>query len=438
MDMRTLTFLASTLVAAGLATAPPASAAGETCQGRPATVVGAGTTFLRGTEGDDVVVTNGVPLVSTLGGADLVCVTGGAVAGTTSVETGDGDDVVDASAAAGPTYAQLGAGSDTYTGSAHPDDVQGGDLDDRAVYVDAERDVITTGSGEDHVSSGSDGVGTNADVVSVGDEAVVGWIGVMTEDARLTGGGSSELHVGVGAGDVSVDATSGTLVEDGLTVLRWTGFDTYRVRSYLGGAASFAFAGSDRAEDLTVEVGGGRHVIDLGGGADRLTVAHESNVGGPRSSYDGGRGRDSLVLWAGPRLDLDLASGRMVTRRSGRDVRASVQQFDSSFVVVEKLRIRGTAKADDLRFQACRATVVGRAGADVIGKRGYGRTFRSRLRCDERSFRLFGGSGPDVLRGGPGRDLLVGGRGRDTVLGGGSRDRCSGEKLRSCEVRLRR
>ncbi len=95
--MRPLPLMAAGLLAATLLTSPTAYAAAETCQGQPATIVG---TFLQrdltGTEGPDVVVTNGAIGVKTLGGDDLVCVTdepgrrnGG------HLDTGAGDDVVD-------------------------------------------------------------------------------------------------------------------------------------------------------------------------------------------------------------------------------------------------------------------------------------------------------------------------------------------------------
>ena len=42
-----------------------------------------------------------------------------------------------------------------------------------------------------------------------------------------------------------------------------------------------------------------------------------------------------------------------------------------------------------------------------------------------------------MLRGSTDNDVLVGGRGRDTINGNGGRDRCRGEKLTSCEIKLR-
>jgi len=114
--MRTRHLLATGLLAALVVPATPATATTETCQGRPTTIVGTpGQELVNGTEGDDVVVTNGASLAYTRGGNDLVCVTGPALNRTVVVEAGTGDDVVDATAAPGATYAVLGAGSDTYT-----------------------------------------------------------------------------------------------------------------------------------------------------------------------------------------------------------------------------------------------------------------------------------------------------------------------------------
>jgi Ca2+-binding RTX toxin-like protein len=179
--------------------------------------------------------------------------------------------------------------------------------------------------------------------------------------------------------------------------------------------------------------------IDTGDGDDALLVERVDWLGASRSSYVGGPGSDLLALWAGDHLDLDLAAKEMVTRRSGRDVRASVGGFDSTFVVAADLALRGTRKPEELRFQACTATVHGLAGSDVVAQNTYGTTFPQRLRCQqrERRFRLFGGGGDDVLLGGSGPDLLLGGAGRDTVRGNSGRDRCSGERLTACEVRLR-
>ena len=61
----------------------------------------------------------------------------------------------------------------------------------------------------------------------------------------------------------------------------------------------------------------------------------------------------------------------------------------------------------------------------------------ARLRAGGHDVTVLGNAGRDTISGTRGRDLLIGGPGRDTINGNANRDRCSGEKLKSCEVRLR-
>lgn len=443
--------LATGLIAATLLTAPTAQAAADTCQGRAATVVGTpGQYVLTGTEGDDVIVTNGAGPTLGLGGNDLICVTGGtSPLLEVSVDAGAGDDVVDASAVTNRVMVELGAGSDTYTGSPYDETVHGGtNGSDGGPEVDTERDVITTGSGgDDRVTSGTDRTVVNADAVVLGaDDGVgfgnsVGWTGPAGAGFRLDGGGGAGLGFGVGSGDVLVDASSGTLSQDGTRQLHWTGFDRYTT----GGSTSrtprsFTFLGTDRDEELDFRFPNADKTLQniiMGGGDDVLSLGYDDNVGRKGSSYAGGPGTDHVDMWAGRSLDLDLRSGRMVTKKSGRTVRNRLTGFETQLVGAKKLVLKGTEKADELRFHACRATVTGRGGADDVHQSRGDDYFEAGLRCGSRTFRLFGGGGKDTLRGSTGRDLLVGGPGRDTINGNGGRDTCSGEKLRSCEIERR-
>ena len=67
------------LVLAGLVAVPAHAAEGETCQGKPATIVG-GVSGAKGTEGDDVIVvrtdTTSLFEVEALGGQDTICIEG--------------------------------------------------------------------------------------------------------------------------------------------------------------------------------------------------------------------------------------------------------------------------------------------------------------------------------------------------------------------------
>jgi hypothetical protein len=450
--MRTLlpAGLATGLLAATLLTGPGAQAAAYTCQGRTATVVGAGPYGLTGTEGDDVIVTNGSTGVQALGGNDLICVTGGTAFGDVSVHAGAGDDVVDASQVIGGVDVELGAGSDTYTGSAYDESVHGGNNGySGGLSVDTERDVIATGAGgDDRVVSGSERTVANADVVVLGADDGVGfgsevvWTGPLAFDGRLDGGGGARLIFGTGSGtgSVAVNATAGFLAEDGVTTLRWTGFDRFRTGSKATPApARFEFLGSDRDEELEIvftKAYESRQRIAMGGGADTLLLGDE-NLGARGSRYLGGPGADHVALWAGKRLDLDLQRERIKTKPAGSTFRSTFADFETQLVGAKKLVLKGTNKSDELRFYACKATVKGRGGADDIRQSRGDDYFEAGLRCNPRKFRLFGGGGKDTLQGSTGRDLLVGGPGRDTINGNRGRDTCSGEKLRSCEIKRR-
>ena len=75
--MRNIGLTAAALLSAALlAPMGTATAAGETCQGQAATIVGTPGGQITGTEGADVIVTNDATRVDALGGDDLVCATG--------------------------------------------------------------------------------------------------------------------------------------------------------------------------------------------------------------------------------------------------------------------------------------------------------------------------------------------------------------------------
>ena len=441
--MRSLPLVATGLLAATFLTAAPSYAAGETCQGRPATVVGTpNQSGLVGTEGPDVVVTNGAVSVHTLGGDDLVCVTDVTRPGVLTLRSGAGNDVVDASASGSSIDVELGTGSDHYTASAGRDYVVLGSNDGGPVDLDADTVVATTGgnasqSGDQYFSGMLDV--PNPDVLDLsGDGHVVYWYGIQAAGSRVAVGTSAELRPTLGVGDVAIDAARGSWTEDGAPVLTWTG-EVTRFELGPGAPRSLSFAGSDRDEYARVYLNRGARTVlrfALGGGDDTLLAP--DGLGWRGSEYVGGPGEDSVDLWAGTRLDLDLARGRLEKRFFGTTQRSIFRGWDDVRVGAKRMTVLGTKKADDLRFYACTATIRGRAGKDSLvsyrtGDDGY------LLDCDARrsNVRIYGDGGNDVLSGSRGKDLLVGGPGRDTIDGNANRDRCSGEKLRSCEIKLR-
>src|SRR5690349_8828813 len=169
-----------------------ATAAGETCDGRPATIVGTPGGQVTGTEGADVIVTNGAARVDALGGDDLVCATG-----------------------EGRVIAVLGAGADTFLDqNGEPHQVAAGTEDGH----DTEADVIRlTKFGQ--VSTGEAGK-PNADTIDLAASGYVYWYGVQTAPGSVVAGTGSKLYLR-SAGALDVDAAGS--VTGGDTSLTWTG-----------------------------------------------------------------------------------------------------------------------------------------------------------------------------------------------------------------------
>ncbi len=142
---RTTTLTAA--MALGLALLAPTTAAtaiSETCDGRPATIVGTANATVRGTAGDDVVVTNGASFVHTGDGDDVVCLTVPAdhpYATYATITAGPGDDVVLVEGEGTGSTTDLGPGRDVFHGGDGEDRVRAG-LDD-TVVADRGGDLVT-------------------------------------------------------------------------------------------------------------------------------------------------------------------------------------------------------------------------------------------------------------------------------------------------------
>ena len=460
--LRSTNLLATTTSAAllGLTLLTPtsATAAGETCQGQPATIVGAPETFtLSGTEGPDVIVTNGSGDIDARGGDDVICVT----VRSAQVRAGDGDDVVDTTGVtgrSGTTY--LGAGRDRFVGGSARDSVYAGAAEPGSLdMTDTERDVIDTGPtagssviDRDGVTSGQAGH-ANPDVIRMGHGGLT-WRGTPTEDTVIDGGSSSSLGLDVAPTDaVTIDAPAQTVSLGAGPGLRMSGFTVFYVLAK-DGLASFAFSGSDRDEELTMEFWDATpHTVDMGAGDDHVHYYSYGRRAAAGSSYDGGPGRDELELTLPDEvdLDLDLRRGRLTLGPSRNEVTVPANGFEDATTMAEDVEVIGTDDANEVYVYACRGRADGRKGKDrlltfdavmdeslrckgagvtFLGGRGHDHLVGTRGRD-----RLFGGRGNDVMTGGPGRDRLVGGPGRDTARGGTGRDTCAAEKRVSCERR---
>lgn len=433
---RCTTILLASLLAAATLQPTAAVAAGETCQGRPATIVGpapGGPSGVDGTEGADVIVVQGVGAVHALGGDDLICVVGAFE--PVFVYAGDGNDVVDATRATGTTSV-LGAGDDTYLGSAARDTVTAG----AAPYDDTGTDVVDGGPRSflrDTVVTGQPGQ-PNSDQVR-GGYLDVEWHGIATGSGVLDGGADSLLRLQPETWGMSINTDLGVL-----SSARWpqdqaiAGFADFHVTPRPG-LTHLSFGGSTRDESLVVN-GLRRKVlfqVGMGAGDDELSVASFDTTH-RHASFSGGRGADRIAL-AMPQIsdvDLDLRRGRLSTGRGQGEETVAARGFEDATVVAPDVEVVGSGGANTITVEACHASVAGLGGDDSIAKITGSASVAGQVRCRKaRRMRFFGDGGADRLVGSVGRDVLIGGPGRDRADGKKGRDTCQAERRRRCEVR---
>lgn len=381
-----------------------------TCFGQPATIVGTGHT-ITGTDGPDVVITNGAVEVTTLGGDDLVCVTGRADNGF--YDTGPGSDRVDSSAvrrrSSGFTVI-LGGGDDQMIGGARTETV----LADNGSLADADRDLIFTGSGRDFVRTG--GVGAiNRDAIHLGDgNDEVSLLGDAAQ-ADISGGRGRDTLDLVGRGwprtggqSWKINNRRQVITRDTTLVASFTSFTKFGISRRWPGPLTFV--GSRRREYLTAPVPTDWEVdVRMGPGNDLLATSG----GAPKSRFDGGAGIDTLrhfMHYDSPpppdsSLFLDMASGRMVKTQRGNRVTQTAPNFeDASF------------------WGSVPTTVWGTHRANRISKTQWV------------AISIHGRGGDDRMRGGRLEDTLIGGSGRDAAFGGRGFDHCEAESRNSCEA----
>jgi Ca2+-binding RTX toxin-like protein len=409
------------LTAPALALLGPSAASGAagTCQGKAATVVGSGHA-VQGTEGPDVILTNGARSVYAKGGDDLVCITGRYLGryNPVVVRAGDGNDVVDGTGSSRQSvHASLASGIDTFLGGGGDDSVE---LD----YPDAAGGVDTVDGG-----SGSDGISLRT-----------------------------------GPGDVVVDNAVGHFTSAGELRTTWRKVEGFGIHQSAGSQRmTFVGTAADESvyrtsvDDATVDV-------TLGRGDDGWSSPTPPP---PSSRLLGGSGRDSVYLASEEAgIDLDMVADTMGVAAPAPYV-VTAAGFEDADLFAPSVTVRGTSGRNDIGLTACTG-VVRLGGGDDSVRRQYDSGFESDIRCaetltadggsgdDELSGTrgddvLRGGSGTDVLTGGFGEDrlvgngghdrlvgqadadVLVGGQGRDRADGGSGRDRCTAERTQRCE-----
>ena len=321
--LRRSTTLVVTALVTGALSAPSSAASdtAQTCQGRPATIVGTGPD-IQGTPGDDVIVTGTSQVTYAVAGNDLVCVSPSAVL----VVAGDGDDVVDASQAGLTTsVTYLGAGLDRYLGGPGHNAVYADGTDD--TVTDADRAYLTvtapvtgtpgtyTGGGIGVWSADQDvEIDLDTNMVTVGGVHAVNLSGIVdagvvapravlrgnAEDNYLFGSGCDVLFVGKGGNDTlrgsyNEDAPYAQIKSEcvGMKATMRGGSGDDNIQGWQGRNRLVGNAGNDELQ------GRSRSDVLLGGsGRDDLRGGEGSDVlrgGGGRDTADGQDGRDRCV-----------------------------------------------------------------------------------------------------------------------------------------------
>jgi Ca2+-binding RTX toxin-like protein len=434
---RTTTLTAAGLI--GLALLTPtstASAAGETCRGEAATIVGAPRVEIVGTEGRDVIVTNQSQDVQALGGDDLICITGPDQRSgyrPVEIDAGAGDDVVDGTAAADwPMSGTLGPGADTLHGGDGSEYVDTGARSADHSHVDTDRDVVIGAGGDDIITSGQAGA-ANTDVIDLGTgDDYIRYSGTATGGSTVTGGtGDDSLSVSTAAHSLTLDNGLGRQTEDGVPTLTWSGLEGFTVWATHEDRLDLDLQGTGADESFEVYSDRGVVRASLRGGTDTLVTSSTLLDG---TVVDAGAHRDLFyVMDRDLGLDLDLEDERLVTRDGTSSSRAAVEAFEDAELHARTVTLKGDTGHNDLGVSACKGTVKGRDGRDNL-RRSYDSWFESRPGCGER-YRMDGGAGADTLKGhsrsdrlvgGPGNDVLEGANGADTLIGGPGRDRADG------------
>lgn len=303
---------------------------------------------IRGTPGDDVIVTSARKVVVLgRGGADRVCAFGRNV----YVAGGAGNDLI--STGRGADHAYGGEGSDLLVGRAG---------DDRLVGGLGASDTLVGRAGDDRLDGGDDGSdflfgGRGADRLDGGDGALDDDFLVGGEDLDEIegGGGSDTVSYAFSDAPVQVDLASGASNEDVLT----------EIENIDGSSFDDAIVGDEGNNRLHGD--DGNDLIWAGAGSDHV------DGGSGQDSLDGGDAADVISFLHSPQgvaadLEMGMATG----------------EATDSFATFEHLI--GSAYDDDL---------AGDEGAnDVFGSRG--------------NDALFGRDGDDALDSGSSGDAGAG------------------------------
>ena len=326
--------------------APRSGAA--TCFGQPATLTGADADangLITGTEGDDVIVSDG-QYVEALGGNDLICATG-----TYWVHAGEGDDQVSSIAPKNNHRIVLGPGNDHFEGTEARDRVY---AEQHARYTDENpppdvpadpaisTDTIRTLGGNDKVISGEVDQVNNDDIELGEGRDVVDLAGTAGSGVEVDGGSGDDTVRDTGASeDLKVDLRRDSRTLGGQasgeleSVERATVFTTGKLEVVGSNSRNWLYVGGGKSTEVwasggrdTVVVEGCGPVLAAGGGGDDVIrsryagfISNQLDCRPNPVKLTGGPGADRLFGdWSNDTLVGGAGRDFADAGRKGRDV----------------------------------------------------------------------------------------------------------------------
>ncbi|PWR22964.1 beta strand repeat-containing protein [Zavarzinia aquatilis] len=303
----------------------------------------------------------------------------------------------------------LGAGGDTFTGSALADNVYGGDGDD----------VLNGEAGDDHLNGG------------LGNDELHG--GAGDDFLEINGVPGTDLYDG-GAGLDRV-ILSGSVTANIFTINAASSVEIFDFNSYYFSGTT----GADRIDLSGISAFANQRTIDLGDGNDSFVgskTADDVYGGNGNDTLKGGTGDDFLAGGAGD----DKLYGQdgddtfLINGVSGADTFSGGNGFDrvrlTGTVTAQKLTIGTTASVEVLDFG--NYYLNGTTGGDRFDLSGVASFYNQRtidLGAGNDVFigsaigdDVAGGEGADTLKGGAGDDVLAGGLGNDQLFGEAGND----------------
>ena len=351
-----------------LLTTTPVATATETelCFGQVPTIVGTpGDDVLQGTEGTDVVITNGALGANLLGGDDLLCATDVVPSGDSRFDTGSGNDRIDASLTVGynATF-YLGPGSDEFIGSDEGQEIV---VAADASAGDPDADIISTGGSRDNVTtSGSDLVdlgGAFDQLYVIGDSTGADYVGGQGSDRFVL-----DTRPHHAPHNWILNSSTGRLTRDAKAAASFRGFHYFETAI----AGSLTVIGSEADETVRMAYGwlAREAAVDVRvRGGDDYVVFWGGTPGG---RFDGGEGSDRFVY---ARVDdrrlpdhasilFDLASGLLRDTWPGGETTRQALQFEKTRIYTGygypggPVTIKGTSGPDVLKATKVPADVT--------------------------------------------------------------------------------